>query len=87
MTFSSVKSSAKKVTAKYKKATGASGYQIAYSIKKRSGFKTVTTTAALKILSGLTSKKTYYVKVRAYKTVSGKKYYGAYLSIKSVKVK
>ena len=31
--------------------------------------------------------KKYYVKVRAYKTVSGKKIYGAYSSVKSVKVK
>ena len=35
----------------------------------------------------LSSKKTYYVKVRAYKTISGTKYYGAYTSYKKLKIK
>ncbi len=40
-----------------------------------------------KTIKKLTSKKTYYVKVRAYKKVSGKTYYGAYCKAKTVKVK
>ncbi len=41
----------------------------------------------LKVIKKLKSKKKYYVKVRAYKTVGKKKYYGSYTSIKSIKVK
>ena len=36
--------------------------------------------------SSFTSPKTYYVKVRAYKTVNGVKVYGAYSSVKKVKL-
>ena len=71
----------------YGKSTGASGYEIAYSTSKTSGFKTVSLTAASKSITKLTSKKTYYVKVRAYKTVGKTKYYSAYTAVKSVKVK
>jgi hypothetical protein len=35
----------------------------------------------------LKSKKTYYVKARAYKVVNGKKIYGNWSKIKKVKVK
>lgn len=85
----SLKATAGKKSTKvsYKKATGASGYQIAYSTSKTKGFKTTTTTAASKTISKLTSKKTYYVKVRAYKTINGKKYYSSYTAVKSVKIK
>ena len=37
--------------------------------------------------SKLTSKKTYYFKVRAYKTVDGKKIYSAWSTVKSIKIK
>jgi uncharacterized protein YjdB len=88
VTLSSVKSSAKKkAVVKYKKATGASGYQIAYAIKGSSSWKYTTTTSLSKTISGLTSKKTYQIKVRAYKTIDGKTQYGAFSSIKTVKVK
>ena len=40
-----------------------------------------------KTISGLTKGKTYYVKVRAYKTVNGRKVYGLYSSVKKVTVK
>ena len=39
-----------------------------------------------KKVTGLTKGKTYYVKVRAYKTVNGVKVYGAYSSVKKVKL-
>ncbi len=82
-----VKAGKKSATIKYKKSTGATGYEIAYSTSKTKGFKKVTLTGASKTIKKLTSKKTYYVKVRAYKTVAGKKYYGSYTKVKSVKVK
>ena len=79
----------KNIKVSYKKSTGASGYQIAYSTSKSKGFKyiTVNSKTASKVIKKLKSKKKYYVKVRAYKTVGKKKYYGSYTSIKSIKVK
>lgn len=65
-----------------------SGYQITYSTKKSfqnaKNVKTKKTTATLKSLK---KGKTYYVKVRGYKKVSGKTYYGAYSKTIRVKVK
>lgn len=71
----------------YKRSTGATGYEIAYSTKKTSGFKVLDLTGTSKTINGLTSKKTYYVKVRSYRTVNRKKYYSSYTSVKSIKVK
>ncbi|MCD8334425.1 MAG: hypothetical protein LUC35_03550, partial [Clostridiales bacterium] len=54
-----------------------------------SSYKTVTVTSyktVSKTISKLTKKKKYYVRVRAYKTVSGTKYYSAWSGNKSVKI-
>lgn len=40
-----------------------------------------------KTISKLASGKKYYVKVRAYRTINGKKYYGNYSAVKAMKVK
>lgn len=76
-----------KVTIKSQKSAGVSGYQISYSLKKNKKFKSTTTTKTSKTVKKLKSKKTYYVKVRAYKKIDGKKYYGAYSKIKKIKTK
>lgn len=68
------------------KAAGASGYQVAYSTSKNKGYKIVTS-GSKKTISKLKKKKTYYIKVRAYKTVNGKKIYGSYSAVKKVKTK
>jgi hypothetical protein len=73
----------KSATVKMKKVSGASGYEIAYRVKGTSKYKTVTTTSLTKKLTKLTSKKKYEIKVRAYKKVNGKKYYGEYSSVKT----
>ncbi len=89
VTLSTFKTTTNKLTVNYKKVTGASGYQIAY---QKSGsqtwtYTTVSSKSASKTLTKLTNKKNYKVKVRAYKTVSGKKYYGAYSTIKTITMK
>ena len=86
VTLSSVTAGTKKATVKYKKATGASGYQIAYKVSGGS-WKYVNTTSVSKTISSLSKGKKYTFKVRAYKTVSGTKYYGSYSSSKTVTIK
>ena len=67
------------------------GYQIQYDVKSdlKSAKSTYvkTNTTYKKTISGLKAKKTYYVRVRSYKTVGGVKYYGSWSGVKSVKTK
>ncbi|MCD8190625.1 MAG: DUF4886 domain-containing protein [Clostridiales bacterium] len=80
----------KKLKVKWSKNTKATGYQIQYSTSSSfSSYKTVTVSSyktVSKTISKLTKKKKYYVRVRAYKTVSGTKYYSAWSGKKSVKI-
>ena len=81
---------AKQVLVKWKKVSGANGYQVTYSLKK--GFKkaktvNVSASKAKVTLKKLKSGKVYYVKVRAYKVYRGQTYYGAYSKVKKIKVK
>ena len=85
----SLKSNAKtKATLTYRQVNNATGYQIMYSPYKNFASASYTTTGQTKVtLSKLKSKKTYYVKVRAYVKQNGKTVYGNYSSPKTVKVK
>ena len=77
-----------KLTVRWKKAAGASGYQIQYAASRSMrGARTVSASALTRTLSGLKKGSTYYVRIRAYKKVSGKTYYGAWSSVKNVKVR
>lgn len=79
-----------KATLNWSNVSGESGYEVYYSANKNSGFKQATTTNANVVKaskSKLTSGKTYYFKVRAYKTVDGTKIYSAWSAVKSVKIK
>ncbi len=83
----------KEVVVEWKKVSGVTGYEITYSTSKKFTKKT-TKTATIKkqstsktIIKKLKSKKKYYVKVRAYKTVNKVKVYGAYSKVKSIKCK
>ena len=77
-----------KLTVRWKKAAGASGYQIQYAASRSMrGSRTVSASALTRTLSGLKKGSTYYVRIRAYKKVSGKTYYGAWSSVKNVKVR
>ena len=87
------KSTAKKtISLTWKKDTKASGYEIQCNTNKKfkSGNKTVTVkkakTTSAKI-SKLKSGKKYYVRMRAYKTIEGKRYAGSWSKVLTVKVK
>lgn len=85
------KAGTKKATVSWKKVSGASGYQVYRSTKKSSGFKnvkTITKGSTVKFVNkSLKKKKTYYYKVRAYRTVGKTKVYGSFSAVKSVKTK
>ena len=73
----------------WSKANIGTGYQVKVAtdsgFTKNAGSYTVTgRSATSKIVRGLTHGKTYYVKVRAYKTVNGVKVYGAYSTSKKI---
>ena len=90
----SVTSSAKgRITTKWKKDTLADGYRIQFA--SDSAFKKIVKNAYAKkntiisgtVTKGLTSGKTYYVRVISYKTIDGKRSYGPASEIRSVKVR
>ena len=85
--FTSLKGAKKSFIAKWNKVSGASGYQLQYSLKKNfKGAKTVNVKSTKKTIKKLKKKKKYYVRVRAYKTVAGKNYYSPWTT-KTVKPK
>ena len=78
----------KRMTVKIKSkvaTTGGSIYQIAYRVKGTSKWKYTTTKTQSKVIKKLKKGKKYQVKVRAYKSVSGTKYYGAWSTVKTTK--
>lgn len=82
----------KKFTVTWAKVSGVKGYQIQYStdkkFKKNNKSVTVTKQKTTKAtVKNLKSKKKYYVRVRTYKTVNGKKVYSSWSKVKSVKTK
>ena len=87
--ISSLNSSKNALTVSYKKVAGASGYQIAYSLYKDKGYRYVTVSGSRlsTTIRKLASKKNYFVKVRAYRTVNKKRCYGAYSPVKYKKTK
>lgn len=88
----SAKAGKKSVKVTWKKVKGIKGYQIQYSTNKKfkKGNKTITVKSAKSTsatIKKLKSKKKYYVRMRTYKIVNGKKVYSAWSKAKSVKVK
>ena len=82
----------KKMSASWRKVAGVSGYQLQCSIDKtfKAGTRNVTVQKAdtiSKLIGGLKSKSTYYVRIRSYQTISGKRVYSAWSTAKSVNVK
>ena len=90
--LSSAKSTKKKtLTASWKKTGGNSGWQVQYSTNKkfRSGARTVNLKAGKTktTIRKLKSRKTYYIRVRGYKNVGGKRMYSDWSNVKRVKIK
>ena len=88
----SLTASSKGFTAKWSAVTTqTSGYQLQYSTSSKfTNAKTVSVSGSKttsKKVSKLSAKKKYYVRVRTYKTVSGKKYYSAWSAAKTVTTK
>lgn len=79
------------VVIKYKKVSGVTGYQIYRAKSKNGTFKKITTRAQKKTGKytslRLSSKHTYYYKIRTYKTVNGKKIYSSFSAVKKIKTK
>ena len=85
---SAANASGRKLKVSWKKVTGANGYQVVCAANKKftKGKQTLTVTKQSAVFKNL-KKKTYYVKVRAYKVDStGTKVYGKYSSVKKVKI-
>ncbi len=81
-----------KFTITWNKLSYATGYQIQYSANSsfKSGNKTVNVKGAStvsKAITGLAKNKTYYVRIRTYKTIAGKNVFSAWSAKKSVKIK
>lgn len=84
-------SKSKQATLTWSKVNGATGYEIYRSLKKGSGYKKIATIKKGKTVKYVNKKlkkgKTYYYKIRTYKTVNKKKGYSAYSAVKSIKIK
>ena len=78
----------RKLTASWKKASEADGYQIQYAPNKKfKKAKSQTVKSTSVTLKKLKKKTTYFVRVRAYKVADGKKVYGKWSGVKKVKIK
>ncbi len=81
----------KAITLKWKKASGAAGYEIWRATKKTGKYTRIKTIRSGKTVTfrntGLKKKKTYYYKIRAFRSVGGKTFYSAYSAVKYKKVK
>lgn len=81
----------KSAALKWKKSSGASGYEVYMSTKQKSGYTKVATIkkgSTLKYTKKKLSKnKTYYFKIRSYTTKNNFKSYSGYTSVKKVKIK
>lgn len=89
-TLKKAKKSGKKVQLTWKKVKTATGYEVYQATKKNGKYKKVKTIKKNKVVTCKTKslkKKTYFFKVRTYRKVAGKTYYGAFSNVKKVVVK
>ncbi len=88
--ISSAKASGRKVTLSWREDGDADGYTVYRSASPNSGFKNIASygrSGRTRYKSGTMARRTYYYKVRSYVVVDGKKYYGAYSAVKTVRVR
>lgn len=88
---SKISTGKKSITAQWKKVSGVSAYQVQIATNKKftknkKTFKVSKNSTKAKI-KNLKAKKTYYVRVRSYKTVNGKKVYSSWSTVRKVKTK
>ncbi len=91
-TLNKPKSKKKQLTISWKKDKNISGYELQYSTSSKFTKKTTKTVklgknTTSKTIKNLKSNKKYYLRIRSYKTIDGKKYYSSYSSKKNIKVK
>ena len=79
----------KKLNVKWKKVSGATGYEVMYAKNNKftKGKKTIKVKKNKITLKRLKSKKKYFVKVRAYKTINGNTSYGKWSKVVKKKAK
>lgn len=84
----STRAGSKKITVKWKAVSGATGYYVYRAAKKNGKYKKVKSTRSKKWTNTKLKKgKKYYYKVKAYRTVSGKKVLGVWSNISYRKAK
>ncbi len=87
----SVSSSAKKkLTVKARIPANADGYQVRYASSKNGTYQTLAASGNKTFQSGsgkLKTGKTYYIKLRSFRSVNGVTYYGKNSSVKKIKIK
>lgn len=78
----------RKVVLSWTKVSGATGYEIYRSSKETSGYKKIDDVTTNKVtLTAQTANRTFFYKIRPYRTVNGKKIYGPYCAPVSCLVK
>lgn len=78
----------KKISLSWKKVKDAKGYEIMYANNNKwKGKKSISTKKTTYTLKNLKKKKTYHIRVRAYKMDGNKKVYGSWSKVKKVSVK
>lgn len=92
VSLSSVSAKSKGFKASWKKVSSVTGYQIQYATNSKftKGKKTATVSSASAVSKSVTklkAKKKYYVRIRTYKTIKGKKYYSSWSKAKTVTTK
>lgn len=90
--ISKIKSTAKKeMNIYWKKISNSTGYELQYSLKNnfkgKKSVKIKSKKTLNKTIKNLKSNKKYYIRIRAYKLVDGKKIYGDFSKVKNIKIK
>lgn len=66
---------------------GVSGYQYAWRLKGKKTWNATSSTGKVKVVKKLKKGKRYQVRVRAFKKIDGKKWYGKWSTVKYIRTK